>query len=132
MRGSQLILVLILLAIVPAASQETLTPVPTISQTPEARAAAANSALTKSIADLLLIVGTLKPGMNRADVLKFFTEEGGLSWRRQHTYVYRGCPYIKVTVQFSPVPGTENDGAELMEDKVVKISQPFLQWSVMD
>jgi hypothetical protein len=132
MKASQFALVLILLVNVDAAAQAARTPTPASTQSGEARAAAANSTLTKSIAGVLLLVGTLKPGMTRADVLKIFAEEGGLSWRRQHTYVYRECPYIKVTVEFSPVKGTENDGTELMEDVIVKISQPFLQWSVLD
>jgi hypothetical protein len=76
----------------------------------------------------------LKPGMTRADVLRQFTEEGGLWIRTQRTYVYRGCPYIKITVKFSPVPGTENDTAvkELPQDKIAEVSQPFLAGGVYD
>jgi hypothetical protein len=122
----------ILLTGIASLAQQTGAPTAAIAQTPEERAAAANSALTKSIADILLAFGTLKPGMTRADVLKIFTEEGGLSWRMRHTYVYRGCPYVKVDVEFALAPGTENKHADLNEDTIVKISQPYLQWSVAD
>jgi hypothetical protein len=126
------IVAVILLTGISSPAQQTRTPAPAISQTPEARAAAANSALTKSIADILVAFGTLKPGMTRADVLRIFTEEGGLSWRMRHTYVYRGCPYVKVDVEFAPARGTENNHADLNEDTIVKISQPYVQWSVAD
>jgi transposase InsO family protein len=45
----------------------------------------------------------IKPGMTREDVLRVFTTEGGLSFRTQQTYVLKGCPYIHVDVEFSPV-----------------------------
>jgi len=115
-----------------AQGQVPRTPVPMDSSTQEERAAAANSTLTKSIAEVLLIFGSLKPGMTRADILEHFTEEGGLSFRTRHTYVYRGCPYIKIDVNFAPAPGTENDHTELMEDIIMKISHPYLEWSIAD
>ena len=38
----------------------------------------------------------LKPGMTRRDVFVAFTRQGGLSTRRQGTYVHRSCPYVKI------------------------------------
>jgi hypothetical protein len=74
---------------------------------------------------------TIKVGMTRADLLRVFREEGGLSTRTQRQYVYRECLYIKVAVEFEPVETTavlpENG-----QDKIVKISQPFIEWSVLD
>jgi len=74
-------------------------------------------------------IATVKPGMKRSDILRVFTEEGGLSTRSHRTYVYRHCPYIKVEVEFSPLDHTPD---ESLEDKVTKISRPFLEYSVMD
>lgn len=130
MKFASLALLAALSAVGAARAQQT--PAPLLSSTSEERSAATNSQLTTSISEVLKIVGSLKPGMTRADVLKHFTEEGGLSYRTQHTYVYRGCPYIKITVKFDSVPGTENGGVEYMEDKIVEVSQPFLQWSIAD
>jgi hypothetical protein len=96
------------------------------------RQTAFNRQLTDSVAEVLKIADSLKPGMTRFDVLKQFAEEGGLSTRTQHTYVYRGCPYIKITVKFSPDPGTESRSEELPQDKIVEVSEPFLAWGAND
>jgi hypothetical protein len=74
---------------------------------------------------------TIKVGMTRADLLKVFMEEGGLSTRTMRTYVYRGCPYLKVNFEFKPV-GEVKAFNESPSDKIIKISQPFLQWGVED
>ena len=51
-------------------------------------------------------------GMTRADLLKVFTTEGGLSTGLNRTYVYRECQYIKVDVDFEPVgrPARDAEG----------------------
>ncbi len=74
----------------------------------------------------------VKVGMTRADLLKVFEEEGGISTRTQQTYVYRECPYFKVDVRFEPVG--ELHGKEFVSsgDKIVNISRPYLAWSVAD
>ena len=74
----------------------------------------------------------IKPGMTREDLLKVCTVEGGLSTRTHRTYVLKGCPYIKIDVQFLPV-GKEQDGlAESPNDKILKISKPYLEYSHTD
>lgn len=70
------------------------------------------------IAQSLREMETIKVGMTRADLLKVFTEEGGLSTRTQRQYVYRECPYIKVAVEFEPV-GTTAVLPENGKDKIV-------------
>src|SRR4030095_1736468 len=79
------------------------------------------------IAQSLKEIETIKPGMTRADLLKVFREEGGLSTRTQRQYVYRECPYIKVAVEFERVGNTEASYPENGKDKIVKISRPFLE-----
>jgi len=90
-----------------------------------------NQEHTKWIASVIDSIQTIKPGMTRQDLLRVFTLEGGISTRLQRTYVYRQCPYIKVTVEFEAIGNTEN-GDQLPGDKIVRISAPFLQYGVYD
>ncbi|HKB66520.1 MAG TPA: hypothetical protein VKC61_11760 [Pyrinomonadaceae bacterium] len=83
------------------------------------------------IAQSLKEMQTIKVGMTMTDLLKVFREEGGLSTRTQRQYVYRECLYIKVAVEFEPVETTAGR-SENGKDKIVKISQPFIEWSVLD
>ena len=93
---------------------------------------------TKWIADSLIEIKTIKVGMTRADLLKVFTTEGGLSTGLNRTYVYRKCPYIKVDVEFEPVgrPARDAKGrvtlSEADEDVIKTISKPYLDWMVLD
>jgi hypothetical protein len=76
--------------------------------------------------------------MARGDLLKVFTMEGGLSTGLQRTFVSRECPYFKVDVEFQAVgrPDRDEDGRVTMvedsRDIILKISQPYLQFSIKD
>ncbi len=73
---------------------------------------------------------TIKPGMTREELLKVFTMEGGVSNARHRTYVSRDRPYFKVDVEFQTVshaPLVENG-----HDVILKISRPYLQFSIID
>ncbi len=93
---------------------------------------------TEWIAHSLKEMQKIRVGMTRADLLKVFTTEGGLSTALNRTYVYRECPYIKVDVEFEPAgrPARDREGRvtliEANEDVIKKISKPYLEWSVMD
>jgi hypothetical protein len=88
---------------------------------------------TRWIADVLREIQTLKPGMTREDLLKIFTEEGGLSNRFQRRYVHRDCPYIKVDFKFDPAPESHDEKfKEHPRDKITQISTPFLEWTIHD
>ena len=93
---------------------------------------------TEWIAASLREMEQIKVGMTRADLLKVFTTEGGLSTSLQRKFVYRDCPYIKVDVEFEPVgrPARDLDGRVTLEedrrDIITKISQPYLEWSILD
>jgi len=87
---------------------------------------------TEWIAKSLKEIEGIKVGMARLDLLRVFKEEGGLSTRTQRRYVYRDCPYIKVDVEFEPVGEPLNRLSESPKDKIIKISRPFLEWSIMD
>ena len=83
---------------------------------------------TQWIAGTLKTIKTITVGMTRADLMKVFTVEGGLSTTSQRTYVYRRCPYIKVDVKFAASSREE----ERPSDKIIEISRPYLAWSIMD
>ena len=93
---------------------------------------------TEWIAESLKEMETITVGMTRADLLKVFTTEGGLSTGLNRTYVYRKCPYIKVEVEFEAVgrPARDGEGRVTLEeangDVIKKISKPYLDWSVSD
>jgi len=72
----------------------------------------------------------VKVGMTREDVDKVFVPEGGISTVLQKTYAFRKCPYFKVDVEFIIEPGNATGGGP--KDKVVKISRPYLAWTIGD
>ena len=99
-------------------------------------------------------IAELHPGMTRAGVLELFGTEGGLSSRFQHTYVWKGpsvgSQLIKVDVEFVPKevhfqwvngaaividPGElyrTTSQTEATDDVIVRISPPYLAYSVLD
>jgi len=70
--------------------------------------------------------------MTREDLSKVFAIEGGISNRFWRVYVYKDCPYIKVRVEFEASANPDDQLTEMPEDRIVKVSMPFLQYSVMD
>ncbi len=83
---------------------------------------------TKWIDNALRSIQGIKVGETRVELLKVFTTEGGLSTTSRRTYVYRHCPRIKVDVRFA----ASSRDQELPTDKIIEISRPYLEWSVMD
>jgi len=81
---------------------------------------------------------TVKAGMTRDDLLKVFTTEGGISTGLQRTYVSRDCAYFKVDAEFQAVgrPDRDSNGRVTLQedarDIIIKISRPYLQFSVTD
>ncbi|HKE26956.1 MAG TPA: hypothetical protein VKB88_31600 [Bryobacteraceae bacterium] len=74
---------------------------------------------------------SIKVGMTRGGLLKVFMQEGGTSTRTWHRYVYRKCAYVKVDVEFAPA-GNDTSGNERLEDRITKISKPYLELTVLD
>lgn len=93
---------------------------------------------TKWISDSLREMKTIEVGKTRADLLKVFTTEGGLSTGLRRTYVYHKCPYIKVDVEFEAVGRLARDAEgrvtleESDKDTIKSISKPYLEWSITD
>jgi hypothetical protein len=86
----------------------------------------------KWVEESLKQMQTVKVGMTRAELLKVFAEEGGISTRTQQTYVYRGCQYFKVDVRFEPVGARAAAAPYPPGDKIVNISKPYLDWGIAD
>ncbi len=99
------------------------------------QASACDQEHTAWIDEVMREIETIKPGMTRADVLKVFEEDGGLSTVRQRSYLYSRCKNIKVTFYFEPVEKPDSEGRiwhESAADKIVKMSRPFLESPAMD
>jgi hypothetical protein len=90
------------------------------------------------VAQALQKMETIKVGMTRKDLMKVFTTEGGLSTRLNRRFVSQDCPYFKVDVHFKSAGELERDAdgrltsVEDPRDIIVKISEPFLQFSIAD
>jgi len=88
------------------------------------------------VRDVLAKMETIRPGMTRAELLKVFRAEGGLSNGLERRFVSRDCAYFKVDVVFEAVgrPGHDSDGRVTVEedprDIIVKVSLPYLQFSI--
>lgn len=80
------------------------------------------------VAQTIKTMQTVKVGMTRAQLERVFVTEGGLSTTAERTYVYRGCPYFKVDVQFETDPANPNRES----DKITRISKPYLDWPTSD
>jgi hypothetical protein len=90
------------------------------------------------VTEVLKRLQTIIPGMTREALYRVFATEGGLSTGLQRTFVSRDCPYFKVDVEFQAVgrpDRDENERVTLVEDRqdlILKISRPYLQFSIMD
>ena len=84
------------------------------------------------VARSLHAIQAIKIGMTRKDLLKLFTVEGGISTRTSRRYVFRECPYIKVDVGFEPVGAPQDKLKGHLEDRIISISKPYLDQSVLD
>lgn len=90
------------------------------------------------VAHALEKMEAIKPGMTRDDLLKVFRTEGGISTGLRRTFVSRDCAYFKVDVEFQAVgrPDRDSDGRVTLEedarDIIVKLSRPYLQFSIAD
>lgn len=84
------------------------------------------------IGKVLHDIEKVRPGMKRKDLLTVFTTEGGISTRTQRTYIYKDCPYVKVTVNFKTPENQSFSLDEDPDDTIGSLSQPFLALSTTD
>jgi len=104
--------------------------------TPASPQAGSDAELTHLIFEVIRETSAITVGMSRGDLTRVFTVEGGLATRAQRTYVYRGCPYIKVDVEFEVEHLRDSQGripsAEADDDRIKRISRPYLAWAALD
>lgn len=90
------------------------------------------------VAECLKRILTIEVGMNRQQLSKVFTTEGGLFNAMRRTYVSRDCLLFKVDVTFRrATESTANDDRselfhELDDDVITSVSRPYLQFSITD
>ncbi len=84
---------------------------------------------TRWVEHVMRAISAIKPGMARKDIARVVSADGGLSTRSEGRFVYKHCPYIKVDIQFSPIDERANESPD---DKIVKISRPYLDYSISD
>lgn len=79
-------------------------------------------------------IAAVKVGTTRENFLKVFTRASGFftSTRLSGSYEYKGSPYIRVDVEFSPDPEEKDSNVESPKDTVRKISKPYLEQPVYD
>jgi uncharacterized phage protein gp47/JayE len=73
----------------------------------------------------------IRAGMTRREIEKRFRRDGGLQFPRTTRYLYPDCDYIKIEISFEPVT---SHGGDMFsgDDKVVKVSKPYLDYPVAD
>ena len=71
---------------------------------------------TAKVSEILKECQQIKHGATRAELLKIFTTEGGLSTAKHRIYVHRHCPYIKVAVEFNLTDPKQSVIEELSTD----------------
>ena len=88
--------------------------------------------LTKQISNILTECKKIAPGTTRAELLRVFAAEGGISTATHQTYVHRRCPYIKVDVDFILSDPEQKVIEDRPTDTIGKISRPYLGWGIND
>ena len=84
------------------------------------------------VASALKEMQSIKVGMTRRALLRIFTTESGISTPLSRQYVYRACPYFKVRVEFQTAKGGNDSPKESPEDRITKISTPYIDWTIVD
>lgn len=75
---------------------------------------------------------TIKSGMTRADLLKLFTQDGGLQSIPAGTYVLKSCQLIKIAVKFDTKYGVEYQPRADDKLKIIEVSRPYLEHMAID
>ena len=77
---------------------------------------------------------SLKPGMTRGEVDRKFHLDGGLQSASPVRYVHSECPSFKVNIEFDFKKDAADQNRAIIgkEDKVVRVSKPYLERPFMD
>jgi len=80
--------------------------------------------------EVLSAVANLKPGMTREQIEKEFQPDDTFGSGPIKRYVYKKCAYIKIDIDFDLVDA--NAVKDNPEDRVVKISKPYIEQQFVD
>ena len=75
---------------------------------------------------------SIKPGMNRADLLKLFEEDGGLQSIPASRYMLKSCRLIQIEVKFDAKYGVDYTPRPDKDLKITDVSRPYLQHMAID
>lgn len=70
---------------------------------------------------------SIRPGMNRADLMKLFAEDGGLQSVPASRYVLKSCHLIKIEVKFATPYGVNYKPTPDQDLKITEVSRPYLE-----
>ena len=84
----------------------------------------------KTVEQALVAVQDIKVGMTRNDLEKHFEMDGGFNFRGDTRYVFKGCSYLKITVEFILDPGVSRNFSP--KDTVKSVSKLFVEYPIMD
>ena len=84
--------------------------------------------------DYLKVFESITNGMSRAEVEREFQMDGGLQSASPVRFIHSGCPNFKVNVEFDfKRNGADQNRAVIgKEDKVIRVSRPYLERPFMD
>jgi hypothetical protein len=77
---------------------------------------------------------SIRKGMTRGEVASRFAMDGGLQGVSPVRFVHPGCPYFKVDVEFEFRKDAADKGRAIssMDDKVIRVSKPYVERTVGD
>jgi hypothetical protein len=86
--------------------------------------------LTEKLQPILIECENVKVGTKRSELLKAFEESGGISTKKEQTFLSRRCPLIALDITFKGAKGGEPDGSG--NDLVESVSPAFFRRPVQD
>ena len=80
--------------------------------------------------DIITDFRGITPGKTRADLESFCDTQSSSS--TNGTFVHRRCKYAKVDVDFTTTNPEQKPDEQRPTDKIIKISKPYLDYSLWD
>lgn len=76
----------------------------------------------------------IKLGMTRGQIEKNFPKDGGLYGASCISFTHPDCPYFKIDVEFDfkRNPNDQNRAIISTDDKVIKVSKPYIEYPHFD
>ena len=90
----------------------------------------AEMVMDQRLHDIITDFRGITPGKTRADLESFCDTQGGTS--TNGTFVHRRCKYAKVDVDFTTTDPQQKPDERRPTDKVIKVSKPYLEYSLWD